>query len=188
MGKKNHKEATEQDVMENDQTPNQAEGTTEDSKGEKSPEKEMVDPVEKLETDLANLKDQHLRLFADFENYKKRTSRERSELYSTANQELMDALLPILDDFQRAMKNLEGNEAQGGIQLIFSKLENTLRNKGLKPMENSTGKEFDVDTMEAVTRIPAPSEELKGKVVDEIERGYMLGNKILRYSKVVVGE
>ena len=146
------------------------------------------DPVEKLQEEIAGLKDQHLRLYADFENYKRRTSKERIELFSTANQELMDALLPILDDFQRAMKNMEGNEAYSGIELIFSKLENTLKNKGLKPMDNTTGQTFDVDTMEAVTRIPAPTEDLKGKVVDEIERGYKLGNKILRYSKVVVGE
>ena len=87
-----------------------------------------------------------------------------------------------------ALKNLEGTDAHSGIQLIFSKLDNTLKNKGLQPMDNTTGAPFDVDTMEAVTRIPAPSEDLKGKVVDEIERGYKLGNKILRYAKVVVGE
>ena len=142
---------------------------------------------EKLKREFGELKDQHLRLHAEFENYKKRTSKERIELFGTANQELMSALLPVVDDFQRALKNMEG-EAKNGVELIFSKLENTLKNKGLKPMESTIGKSFDVDTMEAITRIPAPEDKLKGKVVDEIEQGYELGNKILRYAKVVVGE
>lgn len=145
------------------------------------------DPVEKLEQEIQQLKDQHLRLFADFENYKKRTAKERLDLYGSANLELMSALLPVLDDFHRALKNMEG-EAEEGVRLIFQKFENTLKSKGLKPMENTVGKDFDVDTMEAVTRIPAPEENQKGKVVDEIEAGYQLGNKIIRYAKVVVGE
>lgn len=149
-----------------------------------APEAEQED----LSEELQKLKDQHLRLFADFENYKRRTAKERIELFGSANQELMSALLPVLDDFQRALKNLEETEAHSGVQLIFSKLENTLKQKGLKPMESSVGKDFDLDTMEAVTRIPAPEEALKGKVVDELERGYELGTKIIRYAKVVVGE
>lgn len=149
-----------------------------------APEAEQKD----LSEELQKLKDQHLRLFADFENYKRRTAKERIELFGSANQELMSALLPVLDDFQRALKNLEETEAHSGVQLIFSKLENTLKQKGLKPMESSVGKDFDLDTMEAVTRIPAPEEALKGKVVDELERGYELGTKIIRYAKVVVGE
>ena len=100
----------------------------------------------------------------------------------------MSALLPVMDDFHRALKNLEGNEAKDGVSLIFNKLDNTLKNKGLKAMESSIGQEFNVDRMEAITRIPAPDKSLKGKVVDEIEAGYELGGKILRYAKVVVGE
>ncbi|HCQ17361.1 MAG TPA: nucleotide exchange factor GrpE, partial [Cryomorphaceae bacterium] len=174
MSKKDVKDPEEQEVMD----------TQQDNPNEEVHE---TDPVDKLESEISSLKDQHLRLYADFENYKKRISKERLELFTTAKQEMMDALLPILDDFQRALKNLEGTDAHSGIQLIFSKLDNTLKNKGLQPMDNTTGAPFDVDTMEAVTRIPAPSEDLKGKVVDEIERGYKLGNKILRYAKVVVG-
>ncbi len=186
MSKKDLKNSEEQEVMEKEAAKTKEEAKNDASESESTTE--PSDPVQKLQEEMANLKDQHLRLYADFENYKRRTSKERVELFSTANQELMDALLPIVDDFQRALKNLEGNDAHSGIQLIYSKLDNTLKNKGLKPMDNSTGKPFDVDTMEAVTRIPAPSEDMKGKVVDEIERGYKLGNKILRYAKVVVGE
>lgn len=170
------------EVMEKEQT--SAENPTDKPDNEAA----EVDPLQKMEDEITKLKDQNLRLYAEFENYRKRTSKERVELFSTANQELMAALLPVLDDFQRALKNLEGNQAAEGVQLIYSKLDNTLKNKGLKRMELSNGKDFDVDTMEAITRIPAPEDKLKGKVVDEIEPGYMLGNKILRYAKVVVGE
>ncbi len=146
------------------------------------------DPRDEMQRQLDEMKDQKLRLFAEFENFRKRTAKERIELYGTANRELMEALLPVLDDFKRAMNSSEINTEDEGIQLIYNKLENILKNKGLRPMEDTTGKEFDVETMEAVTRIPAPSKKLKGKVVDEIERGYELGGKILRYAKVVVGE
>jgi len=178
----------------NDQEKEQVEQTTTndnlngDTATEDQSGTEEKDEVAKLSEEVGKLKDQHLRLFAEFENYKKRTSKERVELFSSANQELMDALIPILDDFTRALKSIEGTEAEEGVKLIYNKLESTLKNKGLKPMENTTGKEFDVDTMEAITRIPAPSDDQKGKVIDEIERGYYLGNKILRYAKVVVGE
>ncbi len=162
-----------------------------DSKAAEAQEAEeetnVADTQTKLEEELASLKDQNLRLFAEFENHRKRTAKERLELFSTANQELMIALLPVLDDFERALKNLEG-EAAEGVKLIYNKFENTLKNKGLKPMENAAGKAFDVETMEAITRIPAPDKKLKGKVVDQIEKGYQLGNKIIRYAKVVVGE
>ena len=130
---------------------------------EQQPEQENIEPQESdnpdenenLKKELESLKDQNLRLYADFENFRKRTARERIELFGTANQELMDALLPVLDDFQRAMHAQEDQPTEG-VKLIYNKLENTLKNKGLKPMENTTGKEFDAETMEAVTRIPAP--------------------------------
>lgn len=146
------------------------------------------DPLAKMKQELDEAKDQQLRLFAEFENFRKRTAKERIEMYGTANQELMSALLPILDDFQRAIKAQGDDSAAEGMKLISQKFENTLKNKGLKPMDETTGKDFDADTMEAVTQIPAPDKKMKGKVIDEIERGYMLGNKILRYAKVVVGQ
>lgn len=149
---------------------------------------EMEARIAQLEEELKQEKDQKLRLYADFENHRKRTAKERVELFGSANQELMSVLLPIIDDFKRALSNLEDQAAREGIELIFNKFENILKQKGLQPLESSIGKEFDVDTMEAITRIPAPSEDLKGKVVDEIEQGFQLGTKILRYARVVVGE
>lgn len=146
------------------------------------------DDMEKVKQEISELKDQNLRLYAEFENFRKRTARERVELFGTANQELMGALLPILDDFKRAIKAQEDAGAREGMELIFNKFQNILKNKGLKPMEDTTGSDFDVDTMEAITRIPAPEDKLKGKVIDEVEQGFYLGNKILRYAKVVVGE
>lgn len=147
---------------------------------------------EKLEAELAASKDQFLRLFAEFENYKRRTSKERLELFTTANQEVMTALIPIIDDFDRALKNIEATEenkaALDGITLIKNKFEGVLKAKGLTAMESTVGKEFDVDEMEAITKIPAPTPEMAGKVIDEVEKGYRLGEKILRYAKVVVGE
>ncbi|MCT4625287.1 MAG: nucleotide exchange factor GrpE [Schleiferiaceae bacterium] len=169
----------------------------EGKKASENNEKEPVevtdeDKIAALEKQLADQKDKNLRLFADFENLRRRTAKEKIEMFSTANKELMSALLPVLDDFGRAMKNLKELDAKKevleGVELIHSKFEKTLEGKGLKAMEDTTGKEFDVDVMEAITRIPAPSPEMGGKVIDEIERGYKLGDKILRYSKVVVGE
>lgn len=164
----------------------EAEALVDESENE-SPEEAELSEVDQVKEELAKLKDQHLRLFADFENYKKRTSKERVELYGSANMELMSALLPVLDDFKRALKNMPEDQ-QDGVRLIFNKFESTLKQKGLKPMDDTTGKEFNVDTMEAVTRIPAPDKKLKGKVVDELEQGFYLGTKIIRYARVVVGE
>lgn len=146
----------------------------------------------KLQNQIDTLNDKYIRLAAEFDNYKRRTSKERIELFASANRELMTALLPVLDDFDRAFKNTpddrKNSDEVKGFQLIYNKMMETMKQKGLKPMDNTTGSEFDADTMEAITRIPAPSEDLKSKVVDEIERGYMLGDKIVRYAKVVVGE
>lgn len=147
---------------------------------------------DRLREEVEDLKDQNLRLYAEFENFRKRNARERLELSATANKEVLTALLPVLDDFQRAIKNIGETEADTevakGIQLIFSKLSETLKQKGLKPMETTTGKKFDVDFMEAITKIPAPTPDMAGKVVDEIEPGYLIGDKILRYAKVVVAD
>lgn len=136
-------------------------------------------------------KDKFLRLFAEFENYKKRTSRERIELFKTAGQELMTALLPIMDDFDRGLseiKKAKDKELLKGMQLINDKLKNTLTQKGLTALEVKAGDIFDAEIHEAITQIPAPSEDLKGKVIDCIEKGYKLGDKIIRYPKVVIGQ
>lgn len=150
------------------------------------------DDIEKLKAEVEELKNQNLRLYAEFENFRKRNARERVELSTTANREVLNAMLPVLDDFQRALKNISEAEADSetakGISLIYNKLNETLKQKGLKPMENSIGKKFDVDFMEAITKIPAPTPDMTGKVIDEIEPGYYIGEKILRYAKVVVAD
>ena len=136
-------------------------------------------------------KDRFLRLFAEFENYKKRKTKERIELFKTAGQELMTALLPIMDDFDRGLaeiKKAKDKELLKGMQLISDKLKNTLTQKGLTAIDVNAGDTFDAEIHEAITQIPAPSEELKGKVIDCVEKGYKLGDKIIRYPKVVIGQ
>ncbi len=179
----------EKEVTENKGKDKNEETLTAEQEAQQEEQKdEKLDELEALQQELGELKDQNLRLYAEFENFRKRTAKERVELFSTANQELMDALLPILDDFNRAAKANDEGKLDEGTQLIYNKLFNTLKNKGLKPMDSAVGDDFDVDKMEAITRIPAPDDKLKGKVIDIIEPGYTLGNKILRYAKVVVGE
>ena len=132
-----------------------------------------------------------LRLFAEFENYKKRTSKERIELFKTAGQELMTALLPVLDDFDRGLaeiKKAKDKELLKGMQLIKDKFKNTLTQKGLTELEVNAGDSFDAEIHEAITQIPAPTEDMKGKVIDCVEKGYKLGDKIIRYPKVVIGQ
>ncbi|PJJ59007.1 nucleotide exchange factor GrpE [Hymenobacter chitinivorans] len=144
----------------------------------------------KTDAELAELKDKYLRLAAEFDNYKRRTAKERQDLFKTANQELMVALLPVLDDFDRARHHTKDTEdasaVRESIDIISGKLQKTLQQKGLTPMETKGGA-FDADLHEAITQIPAPSEELKGKVVDEVEKGYYLGDKVIRHAKVVLG-
>ena len=145
---------------------------------------------EQLKEELAQEKDKFLRLFAEFENYKKRTTKERIELFKTANQDVLQSILPILDDFDRAWNEISKSEDKvlvEGVGLIHNKLKDILSSKGLELVELKAGDAFDADFAEAVTQIPAPSEELKGKIVDVIEKGYKLGDKIIRYPKVVTG-
>ncbi|TVZ55059.1 molecular chaperone GrpE [Lutibacter sp. Hel_I_33_5] len=137
-------------------------------------------------------KDKYLRLFAEFENYKKRTSRERIELFKTASQELMTSLLPIVDDFERALLHIEedkeAEELRKGVLLIYQKFYSTLEAKGLTRLEVKKGDVFDAEIHEAITQIPAPTKKLKGKVIDCVEKGYKLGEKVIRYPKVVIGQ
>ncbi|MEL6924813.1 MAG: nucleotide exchange factor GrpE [Bacteroidota bacterium] len=152
---------------------------------------ETSDALVELEQERNELKDKYLRLFAEFDNYKKRTVKERLDLMRTAAQDTLTALLPVLDDFDRAKKNAESEDSaeplSEGVLLVYNKLYNTLKQRGLQPME-STGEVFDPEVHEAITEIPAPSEDMKGKVIDTIEKGYVLNDKIIRYAKVVVGK
>lgn len=147
------------------------------------------DPTGKLEKEIKELKDNHLRLYAEFENYKRRSIKDRTELIKSAGADTISSLLPVLDDFDRALKaigNAGDNPLREGIVLIHQKMMSTLEQKGLKAM-NSVGKEFDVELHEAITNIPVEDVTLKGKVVDEVEKGYWLNDKVIRYAKVVIG-
>jgi molecular chaperone GrpE len=144
-----------------------------------------------LEQEIAELKNKYLRLYSDFENFRKRTSKERLDLISTASEEVLRDLIPVVDDFERALKASENEKDASkvgeGNHLIFQKLVRILKSKGLVPMDDLIGKPFDADTQEAITQIPAPTKELKGKVVDVVEKGYTLGDKVVRFAKVVIG-
>lgn len=159
-------------------------------KEEKKLEKAELE-LEEMKIELAEAKDKYLRLFAEFENYKKRNTRERLDLLKTAAQDTINSILPVLDDFDRAKKSAEDentNEVLSeGVKMVYEKLYKTLEQRGLAPMISS-GETFDPELHEAITEIPAPTEEMKGKIIDTIEKGYMLNEKIIRFAKVVVGK
>lgn len=169
----------------NDQNLSEEENTNTDTNSENT----SVSEEEKLKTQVADLNDKYLRLYSEFDNYRKRTIKEKSELIKTASEDVLKSVLPIIDDFERAIKANENvTEAapiKEGISLIYNKLKSSVQSKGLIPFE-SIGQEFNADTMEAITHIPATEDGQKGKVVDEIEKGYKLGDKVIRYAKVVV--
>lgn len=177
---------------ENDNIDPVADGHTHNME-EKELQDQGVNPSDdsKLTAENKELKEKYLRLYSEFENYRRRTAKERLDLIKTASEDVIVEMLPVLDDFERALKaesagiNESSNE---GIRLIYQKLLKSLGSKGLKPMEELTGASFDADLHEAITQIPAPSEELKGKIVDVVEKGYFLGEKVVRYAKVVIGQ
>ncbi|MFD1063418.1 nucleotide exchange factor GrpE [Winogradskyella litorisediminis] len=183
MGKKDkNTKAEEPQVEANDVDTLEGEAQVEESKtGE-----------EKLQNQLAEEKDKFMRLFAEFENYKKRTTKERFDLFKTASQDVMVSMLPVLDDFERALMHIEedkeAEELRKGVLLIYNKLINTLEQKGLSKIEVKKGDDFNADNHEAVTQIPAPSDDLKGKIIDVVEKGYKLGEKVIRFPKVVIGQ
>lgn len=162
-----------------------AEATSADTKSEE------ISVEEQLRQEVADMKDKYVRLMAEFENFKRRTARERIDSMKTAGQDIIKDLLPVLDDLHRAEKSLSSSTdieaVKEGFFLIKDKLLKNLAHKGLQPME-SIGEVFNADTHEAVTEIPAPTDEMKGKVIDELEKGYTLNEKIIRYAKVVVGK
>ncbi|MDP5229463.1 MAG: nucleotide exchange factor GrpE [Cellulophaga sp.] len=145
---------------------------------------------EQLREEVAKEKDKFLRLFAEFENYKKRTSKERIDLFRTAGQEVITALIPVSDDFDRAMPELaklDDKEMFKGVELIHNKFIQVLKSKGLEEVETKAGDVFDAEIHDAITQIPAPDKKMKGKIIDVIEKGFKLGDKIIRHPKVVVG-
>lgn len=177
-------QSTEDQLIDNTEANTEA---AEEELKESAPE---LSAEEKLQQENAALNDKYLRLFAEFDNYKRRTQKERVELLQTAGKDVIVSLLPLLDDFDRANKAMENAtdvaSIREGVQLVHTKLKSTLAQKGLKEIE-SINTVFDTDNHEAITKIPAPTEELKGKVIDELEKGYTLNDKVIRFAKVVVG-
>ncbi|SRX53978.1 nucleotide exchange factor GrpE [Aequorivita sp. CIP111184] len=154
-------------------------------------EENVTHTLSELQDEFQREKDRYLRLFAEFENYKKRTSRERVEMFKTAGEDVIYSMLPILDDFERALKEIQKSDDDNlykGVELINDKMRETLKVKGLQLMEVKAGDVFDADSHEAITQIPAPEEKMKGKIIDVVEKGYTLGDKIIRFPKVVIGQ
>lgn len=151
---------------------------------------EEISEVDKLKNEIAGLNDKYVRLYAEFDNFKRRTTKERIDLLQTAGKDVIVSMLSVLDDFERAAKAMENatevKPVKEGVELVHHKLKSLLNQKGLKEME-SKGKAFDPEIHEAITNIPAPSDDLKGKVIDEVEKGYFLNDKVIRFAKVVVG-
>ncbi|MGV3458877.1 MAG: nucleotide exchange factor GrpE [Flavobacterium sp.] len=189
MLKKIFKTMSRENAETNDKDLTQDDIINETETAAEMPAAEELSAEAKLEEELAKEKDKFLRLFAEFENYKRRTAKERLELFKTANQEVLQAMLPVMDDFDRALAQIAKSEDDvllKGVELIHNKLRDTLSSKGLEIVEVKTGDPFDADFAEAITQIPA-GDELKGKVVDVVEKGYKLGDKIIRFPKVVIG-
>lgn len=148
--------------------------------------------VSRLKSDLAEMKDKYLRLYSEFENYRRRTAKEKLDLVSTAHEDLMIELLPVIDDFERAIRSFDSNNGdidsiKEGVNLIYNKFRNVTERKGLKEMETEPGDEFNSELHDAISHIPAPEEKFKGKIIDTVEKGYYLNDKVIRFAKVVTG-
>ena len=178
-------ESVENDNIEKKET-NEETATTE------AQETVELDPLEEKEIQIKELNDKYLRLYSEFDNYRKRTQKERIDLIQTGGEDVFKLLLPIIDDFERAQKSMDEKAdfetLKEGVDLIYNKLISSLTSKGLQQMPSSVGEKFDSDVQEAITQIPAPSDDMKGKVIDEVEKGYLLKEKVIRYAKVVVGQ
>jgi len=166
---------------------NQSETTSEENNSDQQSANENS-----LQDELAEMKDKYIRLFSEFENFRRRTAKEKIELIKTANEELMTAMLPVVDDFDRAKTAMNSESAspesvKEGVDLIYNKFKKVLEVKGLKSMDSKPGTDFNTELHEAITQIPAPEESLKGKVVDTVESGYYLNEKVIRFAKVVIG-
>jgi len=177
MSKKSKKDVTEEQVA---------------AKENQTTEEVTVSVEEQLQEEVKKERDKFLRLFAEFENYKKRTTKERIDLFKTASQDVMVSMLPVLDDFERALNHIEedkeAEDLRKGVLLIYQKLLSTLEQKGLSVIKVAQGDTFNADDHEAITQIVAPTKDLKGKIIDVIEKGYKLGDKVIRFPKVVIGQ
>lgn len=197
--KKNDEENIEKPEINQEAKATQAPKTeTESEQGKEETEETVkeepvteVSETEKLEKDLAEMKDKYLRQVAEFDNYRKRTLKEKTELILNGGEKVMTALLPIMDDFERAQQNIEKSDdikaLKEGVELVFQKLQKVLESQGLKKIETKD-QDFNTDFHEAIAMIPAQSDEQKGKVVDCVQAGYMLNDKVIRHAKVAIGQ
>lgn len=189
-------ENTEVEEGENVAVENEQEGATEIKVNEEeSSDGASNEPdtkeIDKLKDEVQEAKDKYLRLYSEFENFRRRTARERLDLIKTANQDLMTALLPVIDDFERARKAMEESAdhktSKEGFELIYNKFNNILKQKGLKPMDDEAGTEFNTEFHEAISQMPVEKKKMKGKIIDVVEKGYYLDDKVIRFAKVVLG-
>ena len=184
-------EESDEEVTNEDQPKKKRKRGSRGGSGNAKKTKELEENIEKLNEELSEMKDKYLRLYADFDNYRKRTNKERLELIQTASKDVILSVLPVIDDFERAIKVGDSDDSEEklpeGVRLIYDKMVRLLGQKGLQAME-TTGETFDSDIHEALTKVPVPSEDMKGKIIDTVEKGYKLGEKIIRYPKVVVGQ
>ncbi len=193
--KENRKEKLENEHLKGERGPEsviEEEENNNQTEVEETPEpEEEVDEEAKLRSEISELKDKYLRLYSEFENFRRRTAKEKLELINSANEELMYSLLPVVDDFERAGDSVSEKSDfkvyKEGMELIVNKLQNTLQQKGLLSMDTSPGAKFDAELHDAITQIPAPKKKFKGKIVDTIEKGYLIGEKVIRHAKIVVG-
>ena len=193
--KKDKRSMTEENTKHNEEQavqPDQEEIQDQPETAEQEAESPKEDnPQEQLELKIEELNDKYLRLYSEFDNYRRRTSKERIDLGKTASAEVITDLLPVLDDFERAIKSAAETQdceaVKEGVNLIYNKFKGILEKKGVKAID-AIGQEFNTDFHEAITYIPAPGEDLKNKIVDEVEKGYLLGDKVIRYSKVIIGQ
>lgn len=183
--------STEEQVLDTEATAEEAEEIAEEPQVIEEDNISKLSEKERLEKELGEMKDKYLRIFAEFDNYRKRTIKERQDIIKLASRDALSALLPAVNDFERAIKVAQSEESEEklpeGIVLVYNKLFKALEQQGIKQMETD-GQDFDPELHEALTRIPAPTEELKGKIIDTIEKGYYLNDKIIRHAKVVVGQ
>lgn len=197
---KEQKQTQKENELKNEAAPEETVRTEEGQQEEATPEapaeelteeEKLAKELEDAQSAIEEQKDKYLRLSAEFDNYRKRTLKEKAELIKNGAEKTLTAILPILDDFERALKNLEATEEtkamKEGVELIFTKFQKVLQQEGLQAIETE-GKDFDVDFCEAIALVPAPSEDLKGKILDCVQTGYMLNDKVIRHAKVVVAQ
>jgi molecular chaperone GrpE len=187
-------QAEEKDMNQNEEIVSENTAEVADNLPESSAEdakngKEEQGDIAKLQGEIAEQKDKYIRLYSEFDNFRRRTAKEKLEMIQSANEQLLKALLPVVDDFERAEKSFKDKDSKEleGFFLIYNKFKKTLDQNGVKTMEAGAGSEFNPDLHEAITQIPAPDEKLKGKIVDVVEKGYLLNEKVIRFAKVVVG-